>query len=72
MIELLAADVGGIATRHAATPVTDSSQPAMADSGIALYQTLEVAGLDEVAEIAAAVQGQAAPIAPAEQIAKAE
>src|SRR5262245_19656508 len=72
MIELLAADVGGVATRHAATHVTDPSQPAMANSGIALYQTLEVAGLDEVAEVAAAVQGQAAPIAPAEQIAKAE
>jgi hypothetical protein len=71
MIELIAVDVGAVAARHS-TPVNDPSQPVVADSGIALYQTLEVAGLDDIAEVAAAVQTQAAPVAPAEQIAKAE
>jgi hypothetical protein len=72
MIELIAADVGTVASRHGASPVTDPSQPALADSGIALYQTLEVAGLDDIAEVAAAVPTQAAPVAPTGQVAKAE
>jgi len=72
MIELLAADVGSVASRHAAIPVTDHSQPVTAESGIALYQSLEIAGLDDIAEVAAAVQSQAAPVAPIEQIARGE
>ncbi len=72
LIELIAADAGSLASRDDATPASDHSQPVTAESGIALYQTLEVAGLDDVAEVAAATQSQAAPVAPAEQLAKAE
>src|SRR5438067_8728793 len=72
MIELLAADVGSFAARNAATPATDHSQPVTLESGIALYQSLEVAGLDDIAEVAAAVQTPPVAVAPADQVVKAE
>jgi hypothetical protein len=72
LIELIAADTGSFAGRRSIAPANDHSQPVTVESGIALQQTLEVAGLDDIAEVTAAVQNQAAPVAPAEQIAKAE
>ncbi len=71
LIELIAADTGSLAAQHAITG-NDHSQPVALDSGIALQQTLEVAGLDDISEVAAAVQTAPAPVAPTEQIARAE
>jgi hypothetical protein len=72
MIELLAADIGAVASRQALPATADHSQPVATESGIALYQTLEVAGLDDIAEVAAATQAAHSPVAPVEQVAKAE
>jgi hypothetical protein len=70
MIELLAADVGSLASRNVAASATDHPRPVTAESGIALYQSLEVAGLDDIGEVAAEIQ--AVPVAPPELVAKAE
>jgi len=70
MVELLAADVGSLASRRIALPAGQEQQGTTLDSNVALYQSLEIAGLDDVAS--AAAQAQAAPVAAAEQLARVE
>jgi len=70
MVELLAADVSSLASRRIALPAGQEQQGTTLDSNVALYQSLEIAGLDDVA--AAAAAAQAAPVAAVEQVARAD
>jgi hypothetical protein len=70
LVELLAADASSLASRRIALPAGQQQQGTTLDSNVALYQSLEIAGLEDVASAAAAAQ--AAPLAPAEQLAKAD
>jgi hypothetical protein len=70
MVELLAADISSLASRRIALPGSEQQQGTTLESNVALYQSLEIAGLDDVAS--ATTQAQAAPVAAAEQLARVE
>jgi len=67
LVELLAADVSSLASRRIALPPSSQSDAVTLEGNVELYQSLQIAGLDDIAS--AVVQSQAAPV---DQIAKAD
>jgi hypothetical protein len=73
MIELLAADVGTVASQRPAIPVAGQSNGVTLQAGVAFAQALEIMGIDDIASAVPPADGPSpAAVAASEQLVRAD